>query len=567
MPTSPAGALINPGEHVVVEIMLHAIDGSNLALYYHYPNSEFNWKGTVTGDYTRTLASDNFRETITEIVDQEFHLYVEDFEGDGTPTFAELGWTLGGVSNDWEIGTPAGLGGSYGNPDPVGAHSGSFSIGNDLTGLGTRPGDYENDTLVDSNWIYSPAIDCTGYSNVKLYFWQYLGVEQPLYDQCYIEASNDGLIWSQIWINPATIEDDEWRNVSFDISAVADNQATVYVRFEMGATDVGWEYCGWNIDDLMVTGTKQESNLEHKWMIDVPSGEAPYEFSLEANRPNSGDGDNFMFAFSTDDIFYTDMILVNSQGESVQTYSLPGDLSGTVYIRVVDTVRGLGNLDLSSVNIDEMFITSSAPSPIIIGYDGFDKPSYVEPKLTAGAALPHDIIVSDPGGPWPAWRFLSFPITANGNVASVLDDTFGDSGTTWDMVQWYDPLDTSDHWKSYNAYAPALSDMPSVSNRMGLWVHITANGGDGLLSCGLGDYPGSTTSIQLFSGWNLVGYPSATSRRADLTLPVQVTAMAVYNSAQPYDFTDVTDLTTVWMVEDEAYWVYTPSDVMWNVDP
>ena len=41
--------------------------------------------------------------------------------------------------------------------------------------------------------------------------------------------------------------------MDFDISAVADNQPTVYLRWTMGATDSGWQYCGWNIDDIAVT--------------------------------------------------------------------------------------------------------------------------------------------------------------------------------------------------------------------------------------------------------------------------------------------------------------------------
>ncbi|MBU0639752.1 MAG: hypothetical protein KKB50_12870 [Planctomycetes bacterium] len=41
---------------------------------------------------------------------------------------------------------------------------------------------------------------------------------------------------------------------SFDISATADGQATVYVRWGLGPTDYSVTYCGWNIDDVTFTG-------------------------------------------------------------------------------------------------------------------------------------------------------------------------------------------------------------------------------------------------------------------------------------------------------------------------
>ncbi|MCG6879420.1 MAG: hypothetical protein LJE96_09785, partial [Deltaproteobacteria bacterium] len=37
-----------------------------------------------------------------------------------------------------------------------------------------------------------------------------------------------------------------------DISSVADNQSTVYLRWTMGPTDDQYQYCGWNIDDVEI---------------------------------------------------------------------------------------------------------------------------------------------------------------------------------------------------------------------------------------------------------------------------------------------------------------------------
>ena len=48
-----------------------------------------------------------------------------------------------------------------------------------------------------------------------------------------------------------------WSNKSeYDISAVADGQSTVYVRWTMGTTDTFVAVlCGWNIDDVEIWGS------------------------------------------------------------------------------------------------------------------------------------------------------------------------------------------------------------------------------------------------------------------------------------------------------------------------
>jgi len=87
-----------------------------------------------------------------------------------------------------------------------------------------------------------------------LTFWRWLGVEGPAYDHAYVRISNDGLEWTTVWQNNEEIADTSWSDMNLDISDVADNQPTVYLRWTMGATDSGWRYCGWNIDDIEIFG-------------------------------------------------------------------------------------------------------------------------------------------------------------------------------------------------------------------------------------------------------------------------------------------------------------------------
>jgi hypothetical protein len=177
-----------------------------------------------------------------------------------------------------------------------------------------------------------------------------------------------------------------------------------------------------------------------------------------------------------------------------------------------------------------------------------------------------DVQIPEPTGPWPDWRFMSYPIDASGDVASVLDDSvWGDGQTTWDNIVWYDPQD-SDHWKSYSPYKPAgLNDLPPVDNTMGFWLHITGNGGDQVLSVGTGFEPTGTT-VHLYHGWNLVGYPSQTETYTVQNLMDDsgvVTIVERYNPAAAYNI-DVMSAGDSFQRE-EAYWIFATGDYDWII--
>jgi len=153
------------------------------------------------------------------------------------------GWTTDGL---WAYGQPTGGGGQYGDPDPTSGATGSNVYGYNLSG------DYEND--LSETHLTTTAIDCSGLSGVSLSFQRWLNVEQPAYDHAYLRVSNDGSSWTTIWENTAEVTDTAWSLQTHDISAVADDQAAVYIRWTQGTTDGSWQYSGWNIDDVVVSG-------------------------------------------------------------------------------------------------------------------------------------------------------------------------------------------------------------------------------------------------------------------------------------------------------------------------
>ncbi|HPO14239.1 MAG TPA: C1 family peptidase [Candidatus Hydrogenedentes bacterium] len=159
------------------------------------------------------------------------------------PFDTDPGWT---AESGWAFGVPQGLGGEHGIRDPGTAYSGMNVYGYNLAG------DYENG-IDPPRYLTTTALDCTGQTDVALIFRRWLGVETNAYDHAAIEASNDGTTWEVVWSNTSEIKDDQWRRVAYDISEIADNQPTVFLRWAMGTTDDNWPYCGWNIDDVVLT--------------------------------------------------------------------------------------------------------------------------------------------------------------------------------------------------------------------------------------------------------------------------------------------------------------------------
>ena len=169
----------------------------------------------------------------------------------GVPTM-QYEWTMDedpgwDCEGNWAWGTPTGGGGTdHGNPDPSSGHTGENVYGYNLDG------DYEND-MVELH-LTSDPIDCSELTEVSLKFWRHLNVESPTFDHAYVRVSNDGENWETVWENGSELTDSSWSEQTFDIASVADNQATVYVRWTMGETDGSWLYSGWNIDDVAIYG-------------------------------------------------------------------------------------------------------------------------------------------------------------------------------------------------------------------------------------------------------------------------------------------------------------------------
>ena len=159
-----------------------------------------------------------------------------------------------GTSGDWVIGTTGPAGGF-----PITTIA-SASAANGFA-------KFDSDSICTHNQIGNLTsvnpIDVTGHSAVRLTFSQYY---RRYYDSTYIFISTDNINWTKFEVNGAlTLNQYSANNnainpniVSVDISSVAANQATVYVRFQfysptsIDAINAGCAY-SWMIDDISIS--------------------------------------------------------------------------------------------------------------------------------------------------------------------------------------------------------------------------------------------------------------------------------------------------------------------------
>ncbi len=166
-------------------------------------------------------------------------LVIYDFLVDDTdPGFATTG--------DWAFGQPTG-GGSH-SFDPSSGYTGNNVYGYNLLG------DYPNN-MSQLQYLTTLPLDFSQATGVSLRFQKWLAIESAIFDHASIQISNNGVNWTTIWNHTSDDENPTaWEQVDYDISAYADGQSSVQVRWVMGTTDFSATYPGWNIDDIEFSG-------------------------------------------------------------------------------------------------------------------------------------------------------------------------------------------------------------------------------------------------------------------------------------------------------------------------
>ena len=135
--------------------------------------------------------------------------------------------------------------------DPLYAASGSKVWGTDLNE--SSGGNWDGYYLPgDPEYLLSPVINCAGHTGVYLQFKRWLTSERSNSDVARILVNG-----TEIWRNDryTNLVDETWQPMLYNIDALAANNPSVQMRFELNTN--GWySMSGWNIDDFRVIATE-----------------------------------------------------------------------------------------------------------------------------------------------------------------------------------------------------------------------------------------------------------------------------------------------------------------------
>lgn len=398
---------------------------------------------------------------------------------------ADPGWTTAG---QWAFGIPQGGGGSndtdgYGFPDPTSGYTGTNVYGYNLAG------NYPNNMLETA--VTTPAINCSGYTNVTLKFRRWLSVEENLYDHAYLRVSNNGSTWSNVWQNPATLVDDgAWTNVQYNLSALADGRSTVYIRWVMGATDLGWRYCGWNIDDIELSGVSTAAVL-HTLQIVTAHGTATPAQGTHTNIH----GVTLTNTVSTTDTQGTTQYLNNG-------WVMPGNqpASGTSNT-VVLTLTNSAVLTWTW-NTNVQFTPTAGPNGSVTGAPGGWYPLGDSVTVTAVPAIYYHFLAWT--GDVPAAMTNFNPLSVTMSQARAVFSFFGENlGTNYGTPEsWLASFGLT----NYSISVEELSD--TDGDGMAAWQEWTA----GTMPTNSGSALRAAGDSRLVSESYVIAWPSASNR-------------------------------------------------------
>ena len=243
------------------------LPATSLAVTPTLSAAAFNLSAAVNGFYNVVFTNpDGQSVTLYGGVNVEVPSPVYTFDLNTDPGWARTG--------EWAFGAPTGSGGvSYGNPDPASGATGANVFGVNLSG------DY-GIAIGGPFTLTSGAFNCTSLSAVQVHFQQWLNTDDAAYVPAFLDVSvNGGGVWTRVWTSSSgvAVTDNAWQAVSHDLSAVADHQADVRLRwgYQVLLADA-YPYSGWNLDDISVWG--------------APPAGTP-EIAVSGNGVNIVDGD------------------------------------------------------------------------------------------------------------------------------------------------------------------------------------------------------------------------------------------------------------------------------------
>lgn len=194
-------------------------------------------------------------------------------------------------------------------------------------------------------------------------------------------------------------------------------------------------------------------------------------------------------------------------------------------------------------------------------------PIVTKPCHDGNLALSNDIPYTIPVH--AGWNLVSIYWNPyNTSLPGVLTDNINDGlgFVQWNRVMAFFAWDIANPWRQYYiGWDPSLNDLTFVNRTMGLWLNVTAVGDGNITQNDADYYYNNSTTINLYKGWNLVGFPSDSFvyTVSDFKADTGAAYVEGYSPTATYKTTVLLD--PMCFIPSQAYWAYIPSATTWTV--
>jgi uncharacterized repeat protein (TIGR02543 family) len=334
-------------------------------------------------------------------------------------------------------------------------------------------------------------------------------------DNADLRANGAGQDWYESREDDPTLltlnTDDVDGNSTEKAGFAASSSGNAYLSQEFGTAQTGEFAVQWDIyvDSILdISGTNTD---RAGWMLI-----GDYIPTEPRTGPNSDDGERFVYmAFFRDGGGTTGTmdLVVRDRDDgwtSFTTVATGLSLEQWYTIKVECNIPA-GTYDIYVDGILQATVTSRYEKTSVthISFAQWDDGAgafYVDNVYEAGLAT-QDIILE------PGWNLVSFRLhPVNTAIAEVLSSISGN----YDLVYAWDA--GTQTWDLYDVNATPHGDLTDLDEKMDFWIHMTAAD----MLAVTGSVPTGSTEVPLQSGWNLVGYPSVTSRGVNAALAPDV---------------------------------------------
>jgi subtilisin family serine protease len=309
-----------------------------------------------------------------------------------TPVFSTLleedpGWQRSG---EWALWQPQGLGGQpFGNPDPTSGATGSAVFGINLAG---------NYTVAAGppQHLTAGPFDLAGHHATRLRYRRWLNVDHQPWVVAAVQVSTNGSTWTTVWQNEFTSpRDASWVQMEHDLSALADGQPTLFIRWVHHVTSPeAYAYSGWNLDDIEIQAVPDQQSLlllpsdlteggaaATATLMVASAASTPLTFTLSSSRPGEelGFPTSVTLAAGQTEASFTitalDDVLMDGSQEVTLTASAVGWPSASATVQVHDDESGtlvltlpnsLAEGEVTSPQAARLSLAHTAPVPVLV---------------------------------------------------------------------------------------------------------------------------------------------------------------------------------------------------------